>query len=58
MDACNRGGTGGRGGADLGEPNNVLYITNFTFSASEEIVKTTLADASFHPKAFTIFNNL
>jgi hypothetical protein len=58
MDTRNRGGTGGRGGAGLGEPSNVLCVASLAYSASEEIVKTTFADAGFDPKAVAIFNNL
>ena len=57
MDARNRGGTGGRGGADHGEPNNVLYMTNLAYSVSEEIVKTTFADAGFAPKTVVLLKN-
>jgi hypothetical protein len=57
MGTHNRGGTGGRGGADHSEPSNVLYMTNLSYSVSEEIVKTTFADAGFAPKTVVLLKN-
>ena len=57
MDTHNRGGTRGRGGADHGEPNNVLCMTNLAYSVSEEIVKATFADAGFAPKSIVLLKN-